>query len=1082
MSAPQLYTFDTGNSITKQADSQPASAAATTSTTVAVRKRKRPSLVCSICKKKKIKCDKQLPCNNCIKSKCSDACTYDRSKSPNKLEDNRHSDVPSLPYVSSAKNPIILADHRAKKPKVVSPEKSSDEQVTVSLSELNMLKERLQQIESSINVAPPTYKKAPTPGVLPPPIMSSAWNSASPQPQDGSQGQVFATSYNISHTRSQSPPSNGIQLPPLNFNPPPNGISTNGISTNGISPNGISPNYAGSAKSEDSLIGYNPCLNSEDTINFYENYTSIYVKGPHRRVNFGPFAWSSMMRRDRALSTLWDYVAKRKEKDSSQTLVFAEVTNEVNQENNEVATNESNESEATFRKRALEADGYGDLIPYTNILKRRRPGIQETSELNRCTLPLGLTFYEGQVEKELQLIDKIPLILPKKKVAWKLIDRFFTYLYPFMPFVDEMDFRQKIAAIIGSESLEDTPIKNLKVEKRLDLAIIGTFLLIMRMSYLSLFSNKTDVNEERLTTTDPSPEAQDVKYLLQNPISITTAIVANCCLSQFEILQKTSFPVLQLALYLRIYHTYAPEDGGGPDGGESQTLTAVIIQMAYSLGLHRDPDNFNDVLNDKRQNHLMRKIWHHLVLSDIHNCYTFGIPPAIDPDSYDTKIPFHEEGNENLKDKTLDRFTTACYFPSYTDLAGILRSLLKLVLNVRGKIKLEELCKLISEFEVLMTHKYGTLEDCLNPPTKDTHIFARNFPTKFYISLKAFCVSIFYHIFIHYEPIDLNLSFFYMKKIIKIACTDLMPHYFELLGNSDVICDMMINPKLQQIVHSLNQVNLAIIVRVNVTVYYLRSHADHDARCAADPSYYTYYKELCKLSSCLTRCAEFSIAAVSKLSSRYYHAWRITKGHTYLLRTVTTLDFYKDNLKNNHKDTPTNGLPGYSTEQIAELVTMCETALDRVGKNCVMGTEFCTEVNYKQFNREPSSNSTDTTSSKNTDTTATTASTLATDSPSVNNTKSYTNEFGLNLENSSEIDNVWIQMLTFKQERDGESAAPTPGKFDFNDKMSKSPNSAARLKNIGSGAGMGLSVDQDLSLDMFGDLAFGSMFDGDYAF
>lgn len=37
---------------------------------------------------------------------------------------------------------------------------------------------------------------------------------------------------------------------------------------------------------------------------------------------------------------------------------------------------------------------------------------------------------------------------------------------------------------------------------------------------------------------------------------------------------------------------YAPEDGDGADGGDAQVLTAMLIQMAYSLGLNREPDNF----------------------------------------------------------------------------------------------------------------------------------------------------------------------------------------------------------------------------------------------------------------------------------------------------------------------------------------------------------------------------------------------------------------------------------------------------------------------------------------------------------
>ena len=41
-----------------------------------------------------------------------------------------------------------------------------------------------------------------------------------------------------------------------------------------------------------------------------------------------------------------------------------------------------------------------------------------------------------------------------------------------------------------------------------------------------------------------------------------------------------------------------------------------------------------------------------LVIGDVHNSYA-GTPKLIGDDFYDTKVPFIEEGNENLIDKSL---------------------------------------------------------------------------------------------------------------------------------------------------------------------------------------------------------------------------------------------------------------------------------------------------------------------------------------------------------------------------------------------------------------------------------------------
>lgn len=58
-----------------------------------IRKRKRPTIVCLRCRTKKSKCDKLLPCSNCIKAKCPEQCSYEGGAPP------RASPEPSKPEV-----------------------------------------------------------------------------------------------------------------------------------------------------------------------------------------------------------------------------------------------------------------------------------------------------------------------------------------------------------------------------------------------------------------------------------------------------------------------------------------------------------------------------------------------------------------------------------------------------------------------------------------------------------------------------------------------------------------------------------------------------------------------------------------------------------------------------------------------------------------------------------------------------------------------------------------------------------------------------------------------------------------------
>ncbi|KAM3515918.1 hypothetical protein MY11210_000458 [Beauveria gryllotalpidicola] len=59
----------------------PASTAATTTTTT-TKKRRRPPLSCEQCRRRKIKCDRSLPCNHCSKSGGAVSCTYAPAHTP----------------------------------------------------------------------------------------------------------------------------------------------------------------------------------------------------------------------------------------------------------------------------------------------------------------------------------------------------------------------------------------------------------------------------------------------------------------------------------------------------------------------------------------------------------------------------------------------------------------------------------------------------------------------------------------------------------------------------------------------------------------------------------------------------------------------------------------------------------------------------------------------------------------------------------------------------------------------------------------------------------------------------------------
>lgn len=654
------------------------------------------------------------------------------------------------------------------------------------------------------------------------------------------------------------------------------------------------------------LIGVNPYGNEDEVISFHDGSNSLFVQD-ESSVNFGPFSWAALLKRDKTLSFLWDVVSEKKGRNEIYSTKPFESSNS--------SDKQDSPSEARFQKKVSADVENGDLKPY---IKRDRKANNLSKE---DALRSGINFYDGEIDREMQLFEKVRMILPTKKVIWKLIKQFFFYVYAFTPFVDEQAFKETISRVIGPESEEEVLISEFNVENRLDLAHLGILLIVLRLAYISYFSNDYNTNHYNLTNFDPSPEARELKYLLTHPININVIDVARDCFQQFQIMKRVSFPVLQLAFFIKSYSFFAPEEG--VDDSEPQTFSGVILFMAYQVGLNREPDKFMGLLQNPRMNNIRRKMWGHIRLWDIYYGCTGGDPLMVHANTYDTKLPYYEPGNENNSNIELDKLVTE-YCTKCCVNVPLVMNVLKLVLNVNSKPLVRELCHALNILEINFYNDDVTLVNQLSPGGKiDLALyFSTTMQAKYYLFMRAFFMSVYSYLFLHYEQNDLNLAYFYLKKLMIIGCNDIMPHYNKLLKGTHGSADMIINPILQNLVNKCNQLNFSVIIRVNFKINQMQRLPEHFDQLKKNEAYANYHRALCRLSSYVTRCAEILIAGASRLSSRYYYAWRLAKSHTFLLKTITSVDFY-----NKYHSRPNLELPKFSLEQIEELSAICEIAL-----------------------------------------------------------------------------------------------------------------------------------------------------------
>lgn len=679
--------------------------------------------------------------------------------------------------------------------------------------------------------------------------------------------------------------------------------------------------HAPSVPESDTYVGINPYdpTKPNHLVDFYYGYCPIFYQDESRQMNHGPFSWLSFIKKDKSMTRVWNRLNKPKA--TAAVLRLATTPGKTEGESN---------YEEEFREKALDREGFDDIKPYDKRASRLNKTRAIRTQMNKNAIALGLTMFEGKIDQELQLLEKIHMILPKRRVVWTLVRIFFSVIYPFVPFFNENEFREQLVKILGPESYEEEPVEMFRIEKRLDFATIAAFLIILRMAYLSNFSNKHQINKYILESDDPN--YAEKRYLLSNPIDIDVINFAQLCLDQFDLTRKTNLQILVTAMMMRVYRMFSPEDGDGTDGGDAQTFNAMLTQMACTVGVNREPDNFKDALNDEKKNNLMRRLWFFLMVMDSSQAALYGLPLSIDEHNYDIKLPFWRAGNEIVNDHHLDRVVNE----NILDLASIyfeLRKIITMALSLRTKQRMVDFTAAVSRFEVILHRNCGKLSDFTRTvPDPTVHLFLKIKKCKSYLAMKIFLLTIYHHFFLDYEQQgNVDLCFFYLRKVLSILWNEFMPEYLELIQNNHIhfdphltVSDFILNPGVQFMIHKGGQVLFAMILRLNTTIRNLKKNIEvHDKRLRGDFSYKLRFAKLCKLARIMEKLARFGVDCLSQLSGRYYYAWRVSKAHRYIIDLIVKESFYADDedLKG------CAGFPDFSDEQFSELLKMGELCL-----------------------------------------------------------------------------------------------------------------------------------------------------------
>lgn len=880
------------------------------------RKRHKQSNICDNCRRRKVKCDRGTPCFSCVKRKIGHLCGnstrggvsnddhFDSSLAKKKLN-SRVSDthitvsegmnIPQNCYSEEDSYQSIFSTASTKNLQHSSMAMNIGlmKPLTAGFFVLQMLKDRVREIETflgnEINMEDDTVSEKPN-HLKANPILErfpnlGSTSSKNKKIKDSCQDSVHP------HT-------------------------TEGCDT--------TSDYR-------TLTGINIIGSEKDLINLYEGYSPIHERLFLERLNHGPFSWLSLVKKDKYFYLVWAYLDKRTGNGG--------LLRDIIKKSKEKRISDSSKEEREFEAKALDVEGDTGLNPYDNPIQETgekikiQPSTNSSDSSNSTKIRYKFrnehkSYIDIRINRELQLVETIGHILPNKKRIWMLIEIFFSYLYPYFPYIDEVDFKTAVKNIIGSEDNIREPNINLNVEKKRDLATIGVILIVLRLSFLALFSNSQSFESNKLGSYLSLDEA-DIMYLSSYPIESDSINLSQMCLDQFELSRNKDFFVFQLAFLLQVYHIIAPE-GDGVDGNEHQVSNGLLVQMAYSLGLNREPEKFANVCNDKTVNHLGRKMWHFLRSNDLHNSISSGSSPLLISTYFDTQFPFVEK-SANISGFVIEE--AICYSFTYIQkYYAPVKIILDLSLNIINSINIREFSNCLSRVELSIKSAFGTLQSFLVPFDSDKYLHPAVKAMQFrdYLSLKGFCLSSYLHLFFRYEEHDISVAFFYLRKMLTTHMMEIvsgyLPHMKDNEINFGVASDLILNPIFEYSIHKVNKINIMLIVRINITIYNMESQHGHEVNLKTDQDYRSRFSSLCELSVALRKCTQRGLFTLAKFSNRYYYAWKVCKVQTHLLRIISEKEIYQDINRTIKID---KSFPEFSYYQLKMLIEICELALKK---------------------------------------------------------------------------------------------------------------------------------------------------------
>lgn len=623
-----------------------------------------------------------------------------------------------------------------------------------------------------------------------------------------------------------------------------------------------------SADSSYSALFQSLGIAEDDSFNLYEGLVPMLYKFS-RINNFGPLAWISNVLKDPFICPLRDEIVQHKKK----TLFKATC-----------------EGETDHQNRFLRFSGLDDIKPMNievhpvtenqtesdaqlvkeSMLNKPYDGTELNTQINPKCIYFNTNFALQQILK----------VLPKKKVIWLLIKRFFTYVYPLLPYIDQFSFIADVEKLIDGNHFRDRyseeKIATIHVTKKLDFANLGILLLVLKFAETSLVVNE-DPGDGSI------PRTKDEQYLLEHPLDEKMINVAQSCLNQFKLLRRCALPVFQLALLMNKYEKL----NGLADGNDSdnQIFIAMLMQMAISIGMNRDPSKFDTIIGKGRIGNLWRKIWYGLLSSDVEQYIQFGSGKSAMCDFYDTELPTFDEESSNIDNYDLERVVIEKIRLNY-EFNQVMLDLADYLCQFRKHPNIRVVMKKLFNLESMLIESFGTMKDLLN---RDGNLLIEKirkvWDFTIYVLAVGLLITVYHQLFVHYQKLQNYAVAKFVKEKSQLHWLYVFSNFKDITNKSykyfGVGFDVVLGQCIISTVHKGWIDYMSTYICLGVAFGKIEESGNNNKRLQL----------MKKIAELIGDSENWYLPSLKILSRRHFHAWKLLKAHSYIIGLIRKNQF-----------------------------------------------------------------------------------------------------------------------------------------------------------------------------------------------